>query len=155
MITDTGIGISPDFLSHIFENFSGEKNSSLSGVYGAGLGLPVVKKLLELMGGTIHVESSPGKGTRVTVEIPHKIVEREELLRQTKYEEHISKHFIDGKRVLLAEDNDLNAEIPIVAITANALEEDKKMAYAAGMNGHVAKPIDVTVLMDTLFQFIE
>ncbi|MDD6806474.1 MAG: ATP-binding protein [Clostridiales bacterium] len=219
VITDTGIGISPDFLPHIFENFAREKNSSLSGVYGAGLGLPVVKKLLELMGGTIHVESSPGKGTRVTVEIPHKIVEREELLRQTKYEEHISKHFIDGKRVLLAEDNDLNAEIammlladagfqcervedgteavkaiqeheegyydlvlmdiqmpvmdgymatrtirtlkdkksriPIVAITANALEEDKKMAYAAGMNGHVAKPIDVTVLMDTLFQFIE
>ena len=82
VITDTGIGISPDFLPHIFEKFSREKNSSLSGVYGAGLGLPVVKKLLELMGGTIHVESSPGKGTRVTVEIPHKIVEREELLRQ-------------------------------------------------------------------------
>ena len=51
MITDTGIGISPDFLPHIFENFAREKNSSLSGVYGAGLGLPVVKKLLELMGG--------------------------------------------------------------------------------------------------------
>ena len=115
MITDTGIGISPDFLPHIFENFARE-NSSLSGVYGAGLGLPVVKKLLELMGGTIHVESSPGKGTRVTVEIPHKIVEREELLRQTKYEEHISKHFIDGKRVLLAEDNDLNAEIAIMLL---------------------------------------
>ena len=218
VITDTGIGISPDFLPHIFENFAREKNSSLSGVYGAGLGLPVVKKLLKLMGGMIHVESSPGKGTRVTVEISHKIVEREELLRQTKYEEHISKHFIDGKRVLLAEDNDLNAEIaimlladagvqcervedgteavkaiqeheegyydlvlmdiqmpvmdgymatrtirtlkdkksriPMVASTTNALEEEKKMAYAAGMNGHVAKPIDVTVLMDTLFQFI-
>ena len=116
MITDTGIGISPDFLPHIFENFAREKNSSLSGVYGAGLGLPVVEKLLELMGGMIHVESGPGKGTRVTVEISHKIVEREELLRQTKYEEHISKHFIDGKRVLLAEDNDLNAEIAIMLL---------------------------------------
>ena len=220
MITDTGIGISPDFLSHIFENFAREKNSSLSGVYGAGLGLPVVKKLLELMGGTIHVESSPGKGTRVTVEIPHKIVEREELLRQTKYEEHISKHFIDGKRVLLAEDNDLNAEIaimlladagfqcewvedgteavkaiqeheegyydlvlmdiempnmngyeaaiairsltnkekasiPIIAMTANAYEEDQREALASGMNGYIAKPMDIKVLIKELAKIFQ
>ena len=215
VVSDTGIGISPVFLPHIFENFSREKNTSMSGIFGAGLGMPVVKKLVELMGGSIFVESTVGKGTAVTVIIPHRIVEREELYGLTKGANTIDCKLIEGKRVLLAEDNELNAEIaimilsdagflcdhvvdgteavaaiekqpedyydlvlmdiqmplmdgykatriirqlegkksqiPILAITANALEEDKRMALAAGMNGHIAKPIDVSNLLDTLF----
>ena len=219
VIADTGIGISPDFLPHIFEDFSREKNTTVSGVLGAGLGMSVVKKLVDLMGGRIAVESRLGKGTSVTVIIPHRIVEREELLGLTKAKSDIPRKIIENKRILLAEDNDLNAEIavmilsdvgficelvvdgteavaaienkpvgyydlvlmdiqmpimdgykatrmirqlkgeksriPIFAMTANVLEEDKRMALAAGMNGHIAKPIDIDKLMDALFSVME
>ena len=215
VITDTGIGISPDYLPHIFENFSREKKTTLSGIHGTGLGMPVVKKLLDLMGGTITVESTVGKGTTVTVLLSHRIVSREELVKYADNRKNIDSRMIIGKRVLLAEDNELNAEIamiilsdagfvvehvfdgaeaveaikthpsdyynlvlmdiqmpvmdgykatclirmldderskiPIVAMTANALEEDKRAAYAAGMNGHIAKPIDISKLMETVF----
>lgn len=218
VVSDTGIGISSEFLPHIFENFSRAENSSMSGIYGAGLGMPVAKKLVELMGGSITVESVLGKGTSVTVKIPHRIVEREELFSLTEKVNDFDSKLIEGKRILLAEDNELNAEIaimilsdagficehvadgteavavvenkpegyydlilmdiqmpimdgykatriirqlegrksqiPIVAITANALEEDKRMARAAGMNGHIAKPIDISKLLDTLFEIL-
>ncbi|MDD6036563.1 MAG: response regulator [Lachnospiraceae bacterium] len=184
-----------------------------------GIGMPVVKKLVELMGGSITVESTLGKGTSVTVILPHRIVERDELLKLTKLQSDIPIKMIEDKRILLAEDNDLNAEIammilsdigficehvidgteavaaienkpegyydlilmdiqmpildgykatriirqiegeksqiPILAMTANVMEEDKRMALAAGMNGHIAKPIDVDRLMDVLFSVIE
>lgn len=219
VISDTGIGISKDFLPHIFDNFSREKTSSKSGIYGAGLGMPVVKNLVEIMGGSVTVESIPGKGTDVTLLIPHRIVEREELFRLTQVKNSVEHRMIEGKRILLAEDNELNAEIatiilsdagfqcdhvmdgteaikameehpedyydlvlmdiqmpvmdgykathiirqlegkkaeiPIVAITANAMEEDKKLAIAEGMNGHISKPIDISKLLDTLFSIIE
>lgn len=219
VIADTGIGINPEFLPHIFEEFSREKNSTVSGVLGAGLGMPVVKKLVDLMGGTITIESSLGKGTSVTVILPHRIVEREELLGLTKLQRDISRKPVAGKRILLAEDNDLNAEIavmilsdegficervadgteavaamenkpedyydlvlmdiqmpimdgykatrmirqlegkkskiPILAITANVMEDDKRMALAAGMNGHIAKPINIDALLDALFCVLE
>lgn len=215
VISDTGIGISEDFLPHIFEQFSRERNTTISGVLGAGLGMSVVKKLVELMGGNITVESKLGEGTSVTVILPHRIVERDELLRLTKAQSDKPQKVMKGKRVLLAEDNDLNAEIalmilsdvgfvcervadgtevvaaienkpegyydivlmdiqmpimdgykatriirqldgkksqiPILAMTANVLEEDKRMAFASGMNGHIAKPIDIDKLMDALF----
>ena len=214
VITDTGIGISPEFLPQIFQEFSREKTTTESGIGGAGLGLPLVKKLLDLMGGTIDLESISGKGTKVTVIVPHRIVERQELLELTARQNPSPDKPFGHRRILLAEDNDLNAEIalmilsdaglvcervadgaeaveavaqspegyydlvlmdiqmptmdgyeatkairglegrkaqlPIVAITANALEEDKRMAYAAGMNGHVAKPIDVSALLKTI-----
>lgn len=219
VISDTGIGISPEFLPHIFENFSREQNTSKSGVLGAGLGMPVVKKLVELMGGSIFVESELGKGTKVTVNIPHRIVERDELLRLTKGKNTIERKLIEGKRILLAEDNELNAEIsmmilsdvgftvervadgteavsaveknpddyydlvlmdiqmplmdgykatnlirqldgkksqiPILALSANALEEDKRMSLAAGMNGHISKPVDVSKLCDAIFRVLK
>ena len=181
--------------------------------------MSVVKKLVDLMGGRIAVESRLGKGTSVTVIIPHRIVEREELLGLTKAKSDIPRKIIENKRILLAEDNDLNAEIavmilsdvgficelvvdgteavaaienkpvgyydlvlmdiqmpimdgykatrmirqlkgeksriPIFAMTANVLEEDKRMALAAGMNGHIAKPIDIDKLMDALFSVME
>lgn len=215
VVTDTGIGISPDYLPHIFENFTREKKTTLSGIQGTGLGMSVVKKLIDLMGGSITVESNVGKGTKVTVLLSHRIVSREELVKYAEKEKGIDNRIIVGKRILLAEDNELNAEItmiilsdagfvcehvsdgaeafeaiknhsvnyydlvlmdiqmpvmdgyqatrairmldderskiPIVAMTANALEDDKRAAFAVGMNGHISKPIEISKLMETLY----
>lgn len=213
VVSDTGIGISKDFIPKIFEEFSRETKAIDSRIQGAGLGMPIVKRLVELMGGTITVESEIGKGTTFIVNIPHRIASVEDMhideaiaVEQKKFE---------GRKILLAEDNDLNAEIakeiledagfkveraadgiicidmlrkakcnyydlilmdiqmpnmdgykatrfirsmedadkkniPIVAMTANAFEEDRQNALAAGMNEHVAKPLDIKKLMETL-----
>lgn len=219
VVSDTGIGISPDFLPHIYENFSREKNTSLSGIHGTGLGMPLVKRMVDLMGGSISVESSPGNGTTVTVTIPHKLVSIEEMVTVSEGKMNTESKVVEGKKILLVEDNDFNAEIaemilsdagflcervvdgataveavekhaadyydlvlmdiqmpvmdgyqatymirkmegkksriPIVAMTANSLEEDKRAALAAGMNDHIAKPIDISKLLDTLFRILK
>lgn len=209
IIKDTGIGISKEFLPHIFENFSRQKTSSESGVIGTGLGMPIVKKLVDLMHGTISIESEEGKGTTVVVNLPHRYIEKEEV-------DVVDDKEIDltGKHILLVEDNDLNAEIaqtlledkglkvmrakdgleavtivkenavdcfdcilmdiqmprmngfeackvirslpnnrsqlPIIALTANAFEEDRKDCLDAGMSEHVAKPIEIQSLQQTI-----
>ena len=210
IVQDTGIGISKDYLPHIFENFTRQKTSSESGVIGTGLGMPIVKKLVDLMHGTISVESEEGKGTTVVVNLPHRyIIEKEEV-------DVVDDKEIDltGKHILLVEDNDLNAEIaqtlledkglkvmrakdgleavmmvkenvvdcfdcilmdiqmprmngfeackvirslpnnrsqlPIIALTANAFEEDRKDCLDAGMSEHVAKPIEIQSLLQTI-----
>ena len=210
IVQDTGIGISKDYLPHIFENFTREKTSSESGVIGTGLGMPIVKKLVDLMHGTISIESEEGKGTTVVVNLPHRyIIEKEEV-------DVVDDKKIDltGKHILLVEDNDLNAEIaqtlledkglkvmrakdgleavtivkenvvdcfdcilmdiqmprmngfeackvirslpnnrsqlPIIALTANAFEEDRKDCLDAGMSEHVAKPIEIQSLLQTI-----
>ena len=217
VITDTGIGMSKEYLPHIFENFSRERTSTASKVIGTGLGMPIVKQLIDLMKGSIHIESEPGKGTRVMILLDHRIAaEPDKASAAAKTDSpRDSSEFAGGKRILLAEDNDLNAEIamellgefgfeteraedgiicvdmltkhdagyydlilmdiqmpnmdgyktakvirglqdpklsriPIFAMTANAFEEDKRNALAAGMNGHIAKPIDVRKLMEAL-----
>ena len=214
-IEDTGIGMSEEFLTQIFEEFTRERSSTESRVNGTGLGMPIVKKLVELMNGTIEVESKIGKGTKFTVTLPHRIAENgdEDYLAE-KMCAYDDGHF-RGKRILLAEDNELNAEIAmtileeagfevehaadgiicvdmlekaeagyydlilmdiqmpnmdgykatqtirkfsdvkkagigIVAMTANAFEEDRRNAYKAGMNGHIAKPIKVDMLLSAL-----
>ena len=214
-IEDTGIGMSAEYLPHIFEEFTRERTSTESKVVGAGLGLPIVKALVDLMGGTIQVESEMGKGSRFEVILPFKIASEEEIRK--KQEENADKpaEGVQGKRILMAEDNDLNAEIamaileengfetervedgrecveafskkpsgyysvilmdiqmpnmdgyeaakairnldredagkiPIIALTANAFDEDRKKAFAAGMNGHIAKPISAETLLKTL-----
>ena len=215
-LQDTGIGMSADYLPHIFEEFTREHTSTESRVVGTGLGLPIVKSLVELMGGTIQVESAQNKGTKIVIVLSPEIASEEEIFgTQTKISDPKAA-FLEGKRILLAEDNELNAEIalevleesgflaerakdgedcvkmlkekpagyydlilmdiqmprmdgyeatecirklkderaaiPIVAMTANAFEEDKKKAFEAGMNDYVAKPIDRDRLIGTIGQ---
>lgn len=220
-ITDTGIGMSAEFQKHLFDSFTRERNTTESKVAGTGLGMSIVKKLVDLMGGTVEVESEPGKGSCFKVTLNHLIVENpEDYLAKQIEDEAIRDKVLIGKRILLAEDNELNAEIstaileeaglmvehardgvecvemlansergyydlvlmdiqmpnldgygaakriraledenkaniPIIALTANAFEEDKMNALEAGMNNHLGKPIDVAEFMRMLALYIE
>ncbi len=212
-ISDTGIGMPPEFIEHIFDEFSRERNSEKNNIEGTGLGMAIVKRFVDLMGGRIEVQSEQGKGSVFTVTIPHRTASKDDIASDTAQQD--SNNDFTGKRILLAEDNDLNAEIaseilsdvgfgveragdgricvdmlndqpahyydvilmdvqmpnlngyeatkeirnlndkekadiPIIAMTANAFDEDRKEAIASGMNGHVAKPIDISKLMETL-----
>lgn len=108
-ITDTGIGMSKEFLTHVFDSFSRERNTTESKVVGSGLGMFIVKKLVDLMSGTITVESEPNKGTKFIVTLNHKILENPIEDKNSKKQMDFSAY--EGKRILLAEDNDYNAEI--------------------------------------------
>ena len=110
-VSDTGIGMSPDFLPHLFEEFTRERTSTESRVIGTGLGMPIVKHLVELMKGTIQVESELGKGTTFIVTIPHSLVQEEEQRPTSSPASKPDYTLFLGRRVLIAEDNDLNAEI--------------------------------------------
>lgn len=212
VVRDTGIGMSKEFLPTLFDSFSRERNTTVGKVAGTGLGMAIVKKYVDLMGGSIDVKSELGKGTVFN------LILTQQKADENYYEQKTSK--IDaadmeislrGKHILLAEDNDLNAEIamaifeetglvidrvedgiqcvnrieqmpagtydmilmdiqmpnmdgykatqcirrlddkkkaeiPIIAMTANAFEEDRKKAFYAGMDGHIAKPIDIEKL---------
>ena len=254
VVKDTGIGMSEEYLPHIFEEFTRERTSTESKVFGAGLGLPIVKALIDLMGGTVEIESKVGKGSTFIVTLSFQLADQEQirLLDQRKSEktdlqasdwgeeklredpkipekakksektvensESSQEACFQGKRVLLAEDNDLNAEIaetileergfvveraadgelcveelqkkperyydmilmdiqmpnmdgytaaevirklkdprrltPIVAMTANAFEEDRRKAFEAGMNAHIAKPINVDAMFETIREIL-
>lgn len=216
---DTGIGMSADYLPHIFDEFSREHTTTENKVVGTGLGLPIVKSLIEQMGGTIRVESTQGVGTKFTVDLTLTLATREEVYPSAETLAEAGHEILKGRRILLAEDNELNAEIamellgeeglliehaedgekccemlaqapegyydlvlmdiqmpvmngyeaaakirgmadakkagiPIIAMTANAFAEDRQTALDAGMNAHVAKPIDMTVLMPTLLRYL-
>ncbi len=112
VISDTGIGMSEDFQKHIFESFSREQSSTVSGIEGTGLGMGIVKKLIDLMNGTIEVDSKVGEGSTFTVRIPCRIACPEEV-KAEQAKEVPEKEDFTGRRLLLAEDNDLNAEITI------------------------------------------
>ncbi|WP_337758940.1 response regulator, partial [Anaerotignum faecicola] len=216
--TDTGIGMSEEFLSHIFEEFSREETSAKNEVLGTGLGLPIVKSIIELMEGTIQVESKQNIGTKITITLPFYIAEKKDVYgKQETKMPSLSKE--NPRRILLAEDNALNAEIalellkgagflvehaadgqacvdmlshaedgyydlilmdvqmpilngyettkkirqmedrkkaeiPILAMTANAFSEDRQAALEAGMNDHVAKPIDMNVLLRVMMKYL-
>ena len=214
---DSGIGMSADYLPYIFDEFSREHTTTENKVVGTGLGLPIVKSLIELMGGTIQVESTQGVGTKFTVDLALTLASREEVYPTPEALAEAEHAKLRGRRILLAEDNDLNAEIaiellgekgllieraadgeecctmlaqapegyydlvlmdiqmprmngyeaaakirgmadvkkagiPIIAMTANAFAEDRQAALDAGMNAHVAKPIDMAVLLPTLLR---
>jgi CheY-like chemotaxis protein/nitrogen-specific signal transduction histidine kinase len=109
IITDTGIGMSSDYLPHLFEEFSREHNTTQVGVEGTGLGMPIVKRLVEIMNGTIEVESEIGVGTKVTITLPHRIANGSAMMSHNGLE--VDPSMFRGKRILLVEDNELNAEI--------------------------------------------
>ena len=218
-VSDTGIGMSQDYLTRIFEAFTREKNTTRSKIAGTGLGMSIVKRYVDLLGGTIQVESELGKGSTFTVTLKHKIAD-ESFYENRKIENpETGTEILEGRNILIAEDNDLNAEIaeailkraglktervvngiqcvnmitkmpadtydmilmdiqmpemdgyeaarairqlpdrekaciPIIAMKANAFEEDKKDAMAAGMNGHMAKPIQVEQLLSMLAEMM-
>ena len=205
---DTGIGMSEEYLPHIYEEFSREHTTTENKVPGTGLGLSIIKSMIELMGGSIQVESRQGIGTKFTVDISFDIASEEEVYGNQDSIEPSAIHTIKGKRILLVEDNELNAEIvktvledvgalitraengqqalelfkekpagtfdailmdlmmpvmdgytatrkirllersdaktiPIIAMTANAFQEDAEKCIAVGMNAHLAKPLDI------------
>lgn len=106
VVRDTGIGISPDFLPHVFDTFAREKTVTENKIPGTGLGLGIVKKYVDLMGGTITMESRQGEGTTVTIRIPHRVAQP-----PAPQQEAAPGDSLVGKRILMAEDNALNAEI--------------------------------------------
>ncbi|MGN0743249.1 MAG: hybrid sensor histidine kinase/response regulator, partial [Candidatus Fimadaptatus sp.] len=124
VIEDTGIGMSEEFLPILFEEFTRERSSTESRLNGTGLGMAIVKKLVDLMQGSIAVESHVGKGTKFTVTLPHRIAEQREnaLLGESSLEYGMEQ--FRGKRILLAEDNELNAEIAITILEEAGFEVD-------------------------------
>ena len=218
-VSDTGIGMSQDYLTKIFDAFTRERNTTKSKITGSGLGMSIVKRYVDLLGGTIDVESEPGKGSTFTVTLKHRIADESYYVKKHDEGSGTASEILEGRNILLAEDNDLNAEIaeaileraglktervedgiqcvnkitkmpvgtydmilmdiqmprmdgykatqairhlpdkdkaciPIVAMTTNAFEEDKRDAVAAGMNGHIAKPIQIDKLLSMLAEVL-
>ena len=212
---DTGIGMSEEYLPHIYEEFSREHSTTENKVPGTGLGLPIIKSMIELMGGSIQVESRQGIGTKFTVDLSFDMASKEEVYGSRNAIKTSAIHTIKGKRILIAEDNELNAEIvktvledvgalvtrvedgqqavelfkekpagtfdvilmdlmmpvmdgytatrkirelersdaktvPIIAMTANAFQEDAEKCIAVGMNAHLAKPLDIEKMKKTI-----
>ena len=125
IVEDNGIGMSKEYLPHIFEEFSREHTSTESKVTGTGLGLPIVKSLIDMMGGTIEVESQLGCGTNMNVVLPFELASEKQILEEKQKEKEKISDSILGKRVLLAEDNELNAEIAMTVLKENGLKAER------------------------------
>ena len=216
-VEDNGIGIDPANLDRIFEPFERLKNTTFSGIHGTGLGLTIVKRLVEILDGSIAVESAPGKGSRFIVTFTLRI-QNQKAFRPESAQELLLKR-MGGRRILLVDDNDLNLElaselledlgfqidtamdgqkalekltgsapdcyglvlmdiqmpvmngyettqlirsledpilcsIPIIALSANAFDEDRRMSRRSGMNAHMAKPLDTDQLLSLMMDII-
>ena len=138
-VSDNGIGISKEYVPYIFDAFTRERSSSESGIIGTGLGLRIVKSFVDLMNGDISVKSEPGKGTCFTVEISCRKIPEEEL--QQQMEEQPENVSLAGRRLLLAEDNGLNAEIAMTILQ----DADAEVELAADGKIAVDKLKDVPV----------
>ena len=217
---DTGIGMSEEYLPHVYEEFSREHTTTENKVQGTELGLSIIKSMIELMGGSIQVESRQGIGTKFTVDFSFDIASKEEVYGNQNTMKPPEIHTIKGTRILLVEDNELNAEIaktvleddgalvtrvedgqqavelfkekptgtfdailmdlmmpvmdgytatkkirslecsdaktiPIIAMTANAFQEDAEKCIAVGMNAHLAKPLDIEKVMITICHLVK
>ena len=148
-VQDNGIGISEEFQKHIFESFSRERSTTVSGVDGTGLGMGIVKKLVDLMHGTIEVRSKLGEGSTFTVEIPCRIATEEDA-RTKKACFHLDRQSVAGRRILLVEDNDLNAEIATELIQAEGLQVERAADGVACVDRIEKMPADYydLILMD-------
>ncbi len=209
-VTDTGIGMSSEFIDKLFTPFERERTSTVSKIQGTGLGMAITKNIIDLMGGTIEVESQQGKGTEFTIRLSLPIEET-----AGEAERPAEQMSFSGVSVLLVEDNEINLEIasailrqagfavdvaengkvalekvsasapghyqlilmdiqmpvmdgyaatrairalpdealshiPVLAMSANAFAEDVRAAKESGMNGHIPKPIDITIMMKTI-----
>ena len=131
-IADTGVGMSEEFVAHIFDEFSQEETSARTKYKGTGLGMAITKRYVELMGGTITVESRKGVGSTFTVELPMELTDAENVRQQNI---HLAKANLSGVRILLAEDNDLNAEIAAIQLEEAGMQvtraSDGEKAVAA------------------------
>ncbi len=222
-VSDTGIGMSPEFIEHIFEQFAREQTSTINKIQGTGLGLAIAKRITDALSGTIEVESEVGKGSKFTLTVPFIRLTEAEIAENFQTEEELAVKetenavAFEGKCVLLVEDNELNREIaveiledegfkvesaedgeiavqkvgnnekgyydfilmdiqmpvmdgyeatkniramngkgediPIIALSANAFDSDKEKSVKAGMNAHIAKPINIKELFETIKQF--
>ena len=110
-VNDTGIGMSPDYMTKIFDAFTREQNTTKSKIAGTGLGMSIVKNYVDLLGGTIDVESELGKGSTFTVTLKHRIADERYYVKKHIEETGTGNEILEGRNILLAEDNDLNAEI--------------------------------------------
>ncbi|MBR5025280.1 MAG: response regulator [Victivallales bacterium] len=217
MVEDTGIGMSKEFMNHMFESFVRENREEVMKEQGAGLGLAITNRLVTLMNGTITAKSEIGKGSTFVVTLPLKIQQKSVSKTQAEDSANESKT-LEGRKILLVDDNELNCEIAaeilresgmvvdmacngveavemvkkngvhyydailmdirmpvmngyeaasairalpddgrpvvIIALSANAFEEDKQKSLAVGMDAHIAKPVKSAVLLDTLRKFI-
>ncbi len=216
IVNDTGIGISKEFLERIFEPFQRERNSTYSGVYGTGLGLTIVKNIVDMMNGTINAVSTPGQGSTFTVTVSLRVQKNPPA---AKANTDAARPFPENQKILLVDDNETNLEIetelfeelgfrvdkasdgkeafekvkasvpgeyafilmdiqmpvmdghmaakairslsnpqlsriPIIALSANAFESDKRLSTESGMNAHLTKPIEIPLLMETLSRII-
>ena len=131
VVADNGIGMAPEYLEHVFEAFTREKTSTVSGIQGTGLGMAITKELVDLLGGTIGITSEVGKGTTVTVHFAFKTLNEQDVLPNDE-KNAVSTVELNGKRVLLAEDNELNREI------ATEILEESGMIVIPAENGQVA-----------------
>ena len=177
-VADNGIGMSQEFQKHIFEPFERERTSTVSKVEGSGIGMGIVKKLVGLMSGTVEVESKIGVGSTFTVTIPSRIASQEEGCTVDRAKDGVEcvdmlekaangtyrlilmdiqmpvMNGYDAAKKIRRMDDPQKADIPIIAMTANAFSEDKQAALDAGMNDHVAKPINMNILVPTIQKYL-